>query len=173
MTKQLYLEAIEALRQRVEAMGEGEELPVLQMLAEEIVKALARFSVAERAESAEAVPPEVARFLAAESAEYAAEPPPPLVIDAWAWRSAGLLLETPTAQPQADDDDLTALEDDDLFKGGDWDPEEDEEWDEVDALIEANNAGMGLAGDDDDNSDLWEDDPDVAREYATEEDEEL
>lgn len=162
MTNQLYLQAIDALRQRVEAAGEGEELHVLDMLAEEIVKALARFNVAQRAESATDTatsgdafgphasagtqaepPPEVVRFLAAEEAEYAAEPPPPLVVDAWAWRSAGLL----------DDDDLIALEDDNLFAGGDWDPEEDD--------------------DEEDNSDLWEDNPDEAHEYALEDDEEV
>lgn len=44
--------------------------------------------------------------------------------------------------------------------------EEDEEWDEVDTLSEANSAGMGLAGEDEDYSDLWE--ADEALEYAPE-----
>lgn len=144
MNKQLYLEAIEALRQRVEAAEEDEELPILEMLAEEAVKALARSHAAQYAAklatsttsppdpstgSGQALRPDAIEVIPADFegdikiAQMAKRD--------WAWRSAGLS----DLEDEEDPDDWR----DDLFSGGDWDPEED--------------------------SDLWEDDPDTAHEY--------
>lgn len=170
MSKQLYLEAIEALRQRVEAAGEDEELHVLDMLAEEIVKALARFNVAQRAESAEPPPDDLRPDVEVIPADFEGDIKIAQMVKTERYeRIYGRTRpdeygneEDPDAPGELSDEEAAENErrfwdnagrldgyspeddDDDLFTGGDWDPEED--------------------------SDLWEDDPDVAPEYTGDDD---